>query len=180
MFLSRIYIRNVLIMMCCVKECLVNQSFVLLVKPTNITNVYSSVGDKGCDTTIFQKGPRHAVPLYYTPTLTHFSLSFSLSSLCLFYEDFAQALTPGAAELFSEFEEDNRSGALTLKNSVKIMIRQGVLKDDGGDGMISEPQMARIIAGVKAEIKATAAKAKKQRSRFMDSDEEEDNDDDLW
>ena len=175
--MTALYIYIYIYVMCCVKECLVDQ-IVLLVKPTKHHS--TSVGDKGCDTTIFQKGPRHAVPLYYTPTLTHFSLSFSLSSLCLFYEDFAQALTPGAAELFSEFEEDNRSGALTLKNSVKIMIRQGVLKDDGGDGMISEPQMARIIAGVKAEIKATAAKAKKQRSRFMDSDEEEDNDDDLW
>ena len=35
--------------MCCVKECLVDQ-IVLLVKPTKHHS--SSVGDKGCDTTI--------------------------------------------------------------------------------------------------------------------------------
>jgi hypothetical protein len=95
-------------------------------------------------------------------------------------EEFMKAMRGGAYELFSEFEEDNASGAKTLKLQILVMIRQGFLKDEG-DGTITKEQMGRMIQGVKNASAQAAANAKAQRSRRCGFDSEEDDDDsDLW
>ena len=96
-------------------------------------------------------------------------------------EEFARAMHEEAFELFSEFEEENASCAKNLKLQIQVMIRQGVLKDEG-DGGINAEQMKRMIAGVKIEAANAANRAKAQRSRRwgFDSEEDDDDDSDLW
>ena len=117
-------------------------------------------------------------PTFGAPTALEERLSKKVDN----EEEFAKALQGGAYELFEEFEEDSPSGAASLKLQVQVMIRQGVLKDNGGDGTISEEAMARMIAGVKLGAAQAAARAKAQRGRTcgFDSEEDDDDDSDLW
>lgn len=116
-------------------------------------------------------------PTFGAPTALEERLSKKTNS----EDEFNKAMRGGASELFSEFEEDNASGAQTLKMQILVMIRQGVLVDNG-DGTITEQQMMRMIQGAKDELAQAAARAKKQRNRTcgFDSEEDDDDDSDLW